>query len=93
MKNVFILLSLNISLFGTAQKIQNLKLKDYQIGELPIELKESSGLDLFGEDLFSFNDSGNDSQIFKISKKDGHIEETLHTKLKNIDWEALTNDK
>lgn len=55
-------------------------------------LQESSGLTNLDGKLFSFNDSGNTSEIFEIKAGSPYIEKTFQTGLKNIDWEAFTND-
>lgn len=72
--------------------MEKLRLKKYQIAALLDSVKESSGLDFFGEKLYTFNDSGNTSEIFEIDKTSGKILKTIVTNLKNKDWEALTND-
>ena len=55
-------------------------------------LRESSGLTNLDGRLFSFNDSGNTSEIFEIKPGSSFIEKTFQTGLTNIDWEAITND-
>jgi len=84
-----------VFLFGiqiSAQKVESLNLKKYKIAVLSDSLRESSGLTNLDGRLFSFNDSGNTSEIFEIKAGSPHIEKTFQTKLKNIDWEAITND-
>lgn len=76
----------------SGQKTQSLKLKKYKIAVLSNSLQESSGLTSFDGRLFSFNDSGNTSEIFEIKAGSSYIEKTFQTRLKNIDWEAITND-
>jgi len=83
-----------VLLFGfkvSAQKVESLNLKKYKIAVLSDSLRESSGLTNIDGRLFSFNDSGNTSEIFEI-KAGSYIEKTFQTGLKNIDWEAITND-
>lgn len=91
-KQLFFFLFLLIFNFGFSQKADRLKLKQYQIAVLSDSLKESSGLTHIGERLFSFNDSGNTSEIFKIIPGSSFIENTFQTGLRNMDWEAITND-
>lgn len=55
-------------------------------------LRESSGLTNLDGRLFSFNDSGNTSEIFEIKPGSSFIEKTFQTGLTNLDWEAITND-
>lgn len=81
-----------ISFLGFAQKIEKLNLKKYKIAVLSDSLEESSGLTNINGRIFSFNDSGNTSEIFEITPGSSHIKKTFQTGLKNIDWEAMTND-
>lgn len=92
MRKLFILHFLLISFLGFSQKIEKLSLKKYKIAVLSDSLKESSGLTNLDGRLFSFNDSGNTSEIFEIKAGSSYIEKTFQTGLKNIDWEAITND-
>src|SRR6218665_1637620 len=92
MKKLFLIQFLLISILGFSQKIEKLNLKKYVIAVLSDSLKESSGLTNINGRLFSFNDSGNTSEIFEIKAGSSYIEKTFQTGLKNIDWEAITND-
>ena len=92
MRKLFILHFLLISFLGFSQKIEKLSLKKYKIAVLSDSLKESSGLTNLDGRLFSFNDSGNTSEIFEIKAGSSYIKKTFQTGLKNIDWEAITND-
>lgn len=92
MRKLFILHFLLISFLGFSQKIEKLSLKKYKIAILSDSLQESSGLTNIDGRLFSFNDSGNTSEIFEIKAGSSYIEKTFQTGLKNIDWEAITND-
>ena len=92
MRKLFILHFLLISFLGFSQKIEKLSLKKYKIAILSDSLQESSGLTNLDGRLFSFNDSGNTSEIFEIKAGSSYIEKTFQTGLKNIDWEAITND-
>jgi len=92
MKKLFIIHFLLISFLGFAQKIEKLNLKKYKIAVLSDSLEESSGLTNINGRIFSFNDSGNTSEIFEITPGSSHIKKTFQTGLKNIDWEAMTND-
>ena len=66
MRKLFILHFLLISFLGFSQKIEKLSLKKYKIAILSDSLQESSGLTNLDGRLFSFNDSGNTSEIFEI---------------------------
>ena len=92
MRKLFILHFLLISFLGFSQKIEKLSLKKYKIAILSDSLQESSGLTNLDGRLFSFNDSGNTSEIFEIKAGSSYIEKTFQTGLRNIDWEAITND-
>ena len=81
-----------ICAFTFAQKTETFKIKKYAVAILNDSLKESSGLNFFHDKLYTFNDSGNTSELFQINPKDGKIQKTLETKLQNQDWESLTND-
>lgn len=91
MKRIFYLL-IFLSFQIAAQKTQSLNLKKYKIAVLSDSLRESSGLTNIDRRIFSFNDSGNTSEIFEIKPGSLFIEKTFKTGLKNIDWEAITND-
>ena len=92
MRKLFILHFLLMSFLGFPQKIEKLNLKKYKIAVLSDSLQESSGLTNLDGRLFSFNDSGNTSEIFEITPGSSYIKKTFQTGLKNIDWEAITND-
>ena len=92
MRKLFILHFLLISFLGFSQKIEKISLKKYKIAVLSDSLQESSGLTNLDGRLFSFNDSGNTSEIFEITPGSSYIEKTFQTGLRNIDWEAITND-
>lgn len=79
-------------IFGVSQKTTVLRIKKYQIAKLNDSLSETSGLDIFRGRLFTFNDSGNTSELFELNKNTGNIIKKYKTELRNIDWEALTND-
>ena len=92
MRKLFILHFLLISFLGFSQKIEKLSLKKYKIAILSDSLQESSGLTNLDGRLFSFNDIGNTSEIFEIKAGSSYIEKTFQSGLRNIDWEAITND-
>ncbi|WP_312824256.1 hypothetical protein [Epilithonimonas sp.] len=92
MKRIFYILFVLLSFQVSAQKTQSLNLKKYKIAVLSDSLRESSGLTDIDGRLFSFNDSGNTSEIFEIKAGSSYIEKTFQTGLRNIDWEAITND-
>lgn len=92
MKKLFVIHFLLISFLGFSQKIEKLNLKKYKIAVLSDSLEESSGLTNIDGRIFSFNDSGNTSEIFEITPGSSHIKKTFQTGLKNIDWEAMTDD-
>lgn len=69
-----------------------LKLKNYRVAYLSDSLRETSGLTLLGDKLYTFNDGGNTSDIFEIDKKSGKILTKIKTGFQNTDWEAMTTD-
>lgn len=91
-KQIIFLLAFLFTLQVSAQKKQSLNLRKYKIAVLSDSLRESSGLTNIDGRLYSFNDSGNTSEIFEIKPGSPFIEKTFQTGLKNIDWEAITND-
>jgi hypothetical protein len=60
---------------------------------LPDLLNESSGLIHTDGNLWTFNDSGGEAAIYKISEQTGEILQTVTlTNATNVDWEAITAD-
>lgn len=92
MKHFISILLIMWGVCGYAQQRKNLPLKKYLVANLSDSLQENSGLDFLQGALFTFNDGGNSSEIFKISEKNGKIEKTYSTGLPNRDWEAITSD-
>lgn len=92
MKKIFYFILIFSSFQIYSQETKSLHLNKYKIATLSDSLRESSGLTSLDNRLFSFNDSGNTSEIFEITPGSSHIKNTLQTGLKNIDWEAITND-
>lgn len=88
---LFFFLSFFLS-FSAQQDHSWLKLNKYQVAILGDSLNENSGLTFFQDRLFTFNDSGNSSDIFEISKNTGKIRKVLKTDLINHDWEAIASD-
>ncbi|WP_419870445.1 hypothetical protein [Chryseobacterium sp. CT-SW4] len=74
------------------QQTDIFKIRKYRVNYLSDRIEESSGLNFFKEDLYTFNDSGNAPELYKIDPLSGEIQETLKFNIKNTDWEALTND-
>ncbi|KQR91100.1 hypothetical protein ASG01_14550 [Chryseobacterium sp. Leaf180] len=92
MKKLLLSLAIALSVGFHAQKSEIFKLKKFRIAVLNDTIKESSGLNFFGNDLFTFNDSGNPAELFKIDPKSGKILKTFKANAENTDWEALAND-
>ena len=60
---------------------------------LPKILKESSGLCYTNGNLWTFGDSGNPNEIFKIDSATGAILQTVEIEnFPNVDWEDMTAD-
>lgn len=61
---------------------------------LPEEIKETSGLIYYNEGLWTINDSGNPSILYKFKPETGQILQRISlTNTKNKDWEALAQDE
>ena len=60
---------------------------------LPKILRESSGLSFTNGNLWTFGDSGNPNEIFKIDSSTGTILQTVEIEnFPNVDWEDITAD-
>lgn len=92
MKKVLLLFISIFPIISHAQQAEIFKLKKFRIAVLNDSIQETSGLSFFEGKLYTFNDSGNPSELYEIDKTSGKILETLKTGVENIDWEALTND-
>lgn len=93
MNKIIILFSILISLsFSAQQDYDWFKISKYRIAVLSDSIKENSGLDFFNNRLFTFNDSGNSSELFEIDKNTGKIHNVFKTNLINKDWEAIASD-
>lgn len=92
MKKLFLLFILSFSIISNAQRAEIFKLKKYRIAVLNDSIQETSGLNFFDGKLYTFNDSGNPAELYKIDKNSGKILKVLKTNTENKDWEALTND-
>lgn len=92
MKKLFLIITTVISTFSFSQQSDFLKIRKYRINYLDEKLKETSGLSFFNDKLYTFNDSGNSSELFEIDKNSGNILNILKISAKNKDWEALAND-
>lgn len=75
-----------------AQQAEFLKLNKFSTAVFSDTLKENSGLTFLKNELYTHNDGGNTSDIFRIDRRNGKILQKIPTDLKNIDWEAITND-
>lgn len=75
-----------------SQQADFLKIRKYKVAFLDNQIKETSGLSFFNGKLYTFNDSGNQPQLFEIDRSSGNITNVLKINAENKDWEALTND-
>ena len=65
-----------------------------EIGEMPPELTENSGLIFYNGKLISHNDSGNTPELFEIDTVSMQISRTVTiSNAVNIDWEDITQDE
>ncbi len=81
---------ISVSVFS--QQATIFKIKKYRVAELNEKIQETSGLNIFNTKLYTFNDSGNTSEIFELDPKTGEIVSSFEINAENKDWEALTND-
>ncbi|WP_294274686.1 hypothetical protein [uncultured Chryseobacterium sp.] len=92
MKKMIPAFLLLIQLQAYAQTTDFLKIGKYRVSRLDEQLKETSGLDLMNGQLYTFNDSGNTPDLYRIDRISGSILRKLPVKAENKDWEALAND-
>lgn len=92
MKKLFLTVVIIISQFGFSQQADFLKIRKYRLNFLDDRIKETSGLNFFNGKLYTFNDSGNQSELFEIDQYSGNITNILKINAENKDWEALAND-
>jgi hypothetical protein len=89
MKKTLILITA-ILLFSCSGKSKTSALN--QVGELPKELKEVSGIGYSNNLIYSIEDSGNENKVVVLDTL-GTITKTITiNNIKNIDWEDLTFD-
>ena len=56
-------------------------------------LAENSGIEFISNGLWTFNDSGNGNQIFRVDSATGSILQTVTvTNATNVDWEDITSE-
>ncbi len=61
--------------------------------KLSKNVNETSGVILFDDCLWTFNDSGGEPEIYKIDKTTGKVIKTVRIKnVENHDWEDITQD-
>lgn len=92
MKKILFLFTIMISTIVFSQQATIFKIKKYRVAELNEKIQETSGLNIFNTKLYTFNDSGNTSEIFELDPKTGEIVSSFEINAENKDWEALTND-
>ncbi|MGI9580295.1 hypothetical protein ACR1PO_03675 [Chryseobacterium sp. RRHN12] len=92
MKKFLLIIFLVTAHIAFSQQTDFLKIKKYRISHLDDKIRETSGLNLFNGKLYTFNDSGNDPELFEINKTSGEIVKVLKVNAGNKDWEALAND-
>ncbi len=75
-----------------SQNIYNVKIKNYKIADLSDEIKETSGLTLVNNELYTINDSGNEPILYTLNKKTGLVEKRFKMPFQNVDWEIVSSD-
>lgn len=70
------------------------KHKIKKVGEMPVQVDESSGLAVAGEnELWTHNDSGGEPKLYKVNLNGELLDSVTVPGAKNIDWEEITRDK
>ena len=92
LKKIFFFLLFIVAQNIWAQQVEFLKLRKFRSAVFSDTLKENSGLTFLKGKLYTHNDGGNSSEIFQIDSRSGKILQRIPTNLKNVDWEAVTND-
>lgn len=92
-----LLLCLSLCLFTiqmTAQKLPSKRKIFKKTTKLDQALNETSGLLYNNGDIWTHNDGGDQSAIYKVDPKSGKIiQKLLISNAKNIDWEDITQDE
>lgn len=89
-KSLFFLLTLCLNSLFILSQINDFKEKF----ELPIEVKETSGLLFFDGKIITHNDSGDAANLYEIDSLSGNLIRTIHiNNAANIDWEDITEDE
>jgi Tol biopolymer transport system component len=69
------------------------KHKISRIGEMPIQVNESSGLEIATESEFwTHNDSGGEAKLYKVTGEGKLLDSLEVAGAKNVDWEEITQD-
>jgi hypothetical protein len=89
MKNIITIISI-ISLFSCNDKSKTSGIN--QVGELPKELKEVSGIAYSNNLIYSIEDSGNENQVTVLDTSETITKTITLNNTENIDWEDLTFD-
>lgn len=72
---------------------ERVKHKVSRVGEMPIQVNESSGLETAGDNEFwTHNDSGGEAKIYKVTEKGKLLDSLELNGVKNVDWEEITQD-
>lgn len=63
------------------------------LADLPVQVRETSGLISWNGSLWTINDSGNSPTLFELHSNSGNLINRYHLKqIDNIDWEAITQN-
>lgn len=90
MKNIFF--PLLFFLFSCFIKVNGQKLSDSASFSLPKFIHEGSGIISWKENFIIHNDSGNEPELFVISKTGKLISHFIFPQLRNTDWEDICKD-
>ena len=99
---ILFLLSLFYTCSSPSNKVENKTTKSAEtiveayaepfIPELPKQLHEISGLLIYDQLFWGFNDSGGEAKLCAFNKKGAIKRETEIDGVENIDWESITQD-
>ncbi len=89
MRFLFFLLSLLSSYLSFSQEGQKIPLRKFRVAFLDNKLRETSGLLMYQEKLYSINDGGNSAEIIELESKTGKILHFISVAFPNQDWEAI----
>ncbi|MDR2122900.1 MAG: hypothetical protein LBP34_07225 [Flavobacteriaceae bacterium] len=91
MKKAVLVTFLISSFIFSQTKTDTLDLSEHpNMFTLSSRINETSGVEFYNDHLYTFNDSGGNPEIYKLSAEDGSISQTIKIKnARNVDWEEI----